>query len=214
MKTKRYERSLFIPQTGRYATVLNWHNAPVRELARYAQAFREAANTLVQQWSLDESPRTDWNACPVVFLYRHAAELYLKGLVLGDGANFLESPPDHASVLRTHSLNRLFTFVRDMFRAVGWNGNLGNGPIKTVRDLENMIRELDAVDPGSYTFRYPVNKEGGASVEDHFNFSAVEFAQRMDAVLDILETADSGLTAIWDQRAEAVALAAEREQRE
>lgn len=207
---ERPNRRLFQPQRGPQSTTLNWNNGPIREFCRYAEAFHNAAKVLVNSLDLDLNPNSDWNACPVVFLYRHSAELYLKGIVLGDGANFLQAKPDPALVLRTHSLKRLFPFLQDIFNAVSWEGEFDGEGISDMSDLEALIRELDDIDSGSYTFRYPVNTHGDASVKDHFNFSVREFANRMDAVLEFLDTADFGLAAMWDQRAEAIAAEVER----
>src|SRR4051812_30151389 len=85
---------LFEAKEGPYHTVLNWHNDAPGELRFYARSFHKAARTLIENWELDRGHApSDWDACPVVFLYRHALELYLKSVLLGAGRNFQASPP-------------------------------------------------------------------------------------------------------------------------
>jgi hypothetical protein len=193
------KRRLFQSQRDRHGTVLNWNIDPIEEFCCYARAFHEAAKALVQALDLDQSPHCDWNACPVVFLYRHSAELYLKGIVLGDGANFLLSTPDPARILKEHSLKKLFALIREIFKVVDWRAFECEG-FSDIGSLESLILELDGVDPGSHAFRYPVNTKGHGSVKRHFNFSVLEFASRMDPALECLDTVDFGLAAEWEVR--------------
>jgi len=53
---------------------------------------------------LDSGQLTEFDASPIVFMYRHAVELHLKALVLGDGGNFLATKPDTLSIYKTHSV--------------------------------------------------------------------------------------------------------------
>jgi hypothetical protein len=67
---------------------LTWHNGAAAEIHSYALSLQKAAKTLVERLE-NENARMDWDACPVVLLYREALELYLKALV-GEGSNFLK----------------------------------------------------------------------------------------------------------------------------
>jgi hypothetical protein len=200
---------LFKPKPGPNSTVLNWHGNPQGEFYFYARSFHKAAKTLVENLELDESVRADWDACPVVFLYRHAAELYLKSVVFGKGHNFLSSKPDMPALYRTHSLRTLTRIVSRIVMAVGWQRHFSCEGVANLADFQALIAEFDLVDPGSYAFRYPVNTEGEGSVRSHFSFSVRDFAERMDAVLDLLDVTVHALAATWDQRAEALAAESE-----
>ncbi len=67
-----------------------------------------------------------------------------------------------------------------------------------------MILELDALDPGSHGFRYPVNTGGEGSVQSHLTFSVVEFSRKMNAILDLLDATTDALAATWDMHTEAM----------
>ena len=200
---------LFVSNPGPHNTVLNWHNVPEREFCFYARAFHTAAKTLVENLDLDRTPRSDWNACPVVFLYRHALELHLKALVLGDGGKFLASKPDPASIYRTHCLRRLAQVVCEIVKAVGWKGSFTCEGVTGLGDFRAVVNDLDSVDPGSHAFRYPVNTAGEGSVQSHLTFSVLEFARQMNAILDLLDVTADALAATWDMQTEAAALEAE-----
>jgi hypothetical protein len=197
---------LFEKEPGPNNTVLNWHGAPEKEFCFYAASFHKAAKTLVESWQLDANSLTDFDACPIVFLYRHAAELYLKGLLLGPGANFLHSQPDVDEICKDHFLTRLLPMVREMFKGAGWDGELNFEGVRTLDDLDAILKELDDIDPGSFTFRYPIKRKGlDGSVAHHFTFSAQQFAKTMDGVCEIFECARIGLPEEWNARAEAAA---------
>src|ERR1035438_4864380 len=53
-----------------------------------------AAKRLAGTLDLDGGPIADFDAGPVLSMYRRAVELHLKVLVLGDGGNFLPTKPD------------------------------------------------------------------------------------------------------------------------
>lgn len=91
--------------------ILHWHDVPKEEYRFYAHAFHKAARMLAANTNLDKKVHADWDACPVVSMYRHALELHLKSLVLGSGINFLSQKPDLEFVHRTNSLRRLLEII-------------------------------------------------------------------------------------------------------
>jgi hypothetical protein len=197
---------LFVSNPGPYNTVLNWHNVPEREFCFCARAFHTAAKTLAGALELDSGSFTDFDACPVVFMYRHAIELHLKALVLGEGRNFLAARPAPAFIYRTHSLTRLAQIVCQIVTAVEWAKDFKCEGVEELADFRAVIEELNSVDPGSHAFRYPVNTEGQGSVPSHLPFSVREFARRMDALLDLLDGTADALAATWDMHVEGLAL--------
>ena len=207
---KRTSRSrLLVKNPGPHNTVLNWNNDPEGEFSVYALAFHTAAKTLVANSDLDRTAKSDWDACPVVFLYRHALELYLKAIVLGDGSNILESKPAPASIYRTHSLLKLLPIVCEIVKAFGWEQSLTCDGVADVAAFKSIVSELHALDPGSYAFRYPIDTEGHGAVKSHLTFSVLAFARQMDAVLDLLDNTAWALEAEWGVRSEAAALEAD-----
>ena len=58
----------------------SWHSGGGAEIHFYAQSLQKAAKALGEKLER-ENARTDWEACPVVLLYRDALKLHLKALV-------------------------------------------------------------------------------------------------------------------------------------
>ena len=197
-----------VSNPGPRQTVLNWRNVPERDLCFYARSFHKAAKTLAGALDLDSGPFSDPDLSPVVFIYRHALELHLKAVVLGEGGNFLATKPDAISVHKTHSVSWLAQFVCQIITAVKWEKESKCDGIENLADFKAVIEELGAVDPGSYVFRLPVSAEGKDSVPGRVNLTIGDFARRMDALLELLDSTADALTAEWDMRSEAAAIEA------
>ena len=98
---KKPPASRFSKPKARSSPIESWHNGGDTEIHSYARSLQSAAKTLIGKLELDQNARTDWDACPVVLLYRDTLELYLKGFV-GEGSSFLKSRTDPISLSRTH----------------------------------------------------------------------------------------------------------------
>lgn len=193
-------RRLFISDPGPHNTVLNWHNIPQKDFFLYAKAFHKAAKKLAGALELDSGPFTDFDVCPVVFMYRHAVELHLKALVLGEGINFLATKPDTLSIYKTHSVSWLAQFVCQIVTALKWEEEFKCEGIENLADFKAVIEGVNSVDPGPHAFRYPVNTEG--------QFSVREFGRKMDALLELLDSTADALAATFDSRGEKAEFAA------
>jgi len=198
-----------VSNPGPHNTVLNWHNVPEQDLWLHARSFHTAAKKLAGSLQLDTSPSADSDASPVVFMYRHAVELHLKALVLGEGSNFLATKPDALSVHKTHSVSWLAQFVCQIITAVKWEKEFKCEGIENLADFKAVIKELNAVDPGSYVFRLPVGGGRQDSAPGRVNLTIRDFARRMDALLVLLDSTADALAAEWDLRSEAGAIEAD-----
>ncbi len=149
----------------------------------YAEAYHSAAWRLFEKSSPDEVH--DINACPVVFLYRHALELYLKEILinghrilrLGGGPFLTET-----DILENgHKLFKLWQEIEELHEKLGltWQTDL---------DAEGaIIKEFSDVDQHSFGFRYPVKIDGDPTTQQNFRFSLRHFCCRMNQVLNRLE---------------------------
>src|ERR1039457_4742172 len=190
MKKKRSPGSrLTVSDPRPQNAALNWPNIPSRDIFLHAQSFHKAAKALAA-FQLDASPLADFDVSPVVFMYRHAVELHLKALVLGEGGNFLATKPDALSVHKTHSVSWLVQFVVQIITALKWENEFKCDGIENLTDFKAVIEELNAVDPGSYIFRLPGRAEGQDSAPGRVKVTMLEFARRMDALLELLDSTD------------------------
>ena len=139
-------------------------------------------------------------------MYRHALELHLKALILRGGRNFLATKPDRMSVHKTHSVSWLAQFVGQIVTALNWEKEFRCEGIGTLADFKAIVEDVNSVDPGPYSFRYPASADAQDSVENNSTFSVLEFGRRMDALLELLDSTADALAATWDTQAEAAAL--------
>jgi hypothetical protein len=182
---------------------MNANIIPPNDLFLYAQSFHKAAKSLAASLQPDADPLTEFDLSPVVFMYRHALKLHLKAIVLGEGGNFLATKPDTLSIHKTHSVSWLAQFVCQIVTALKWQKEFRCEGIDTLSEFKAVVEQLSAVDPGSCVFRLPVSTELQDAVPGGGKSSIREFARRMDALLELLDSIADALAATWDTREEA-----------
>jgi hypothetical protein len=180
--------------------VFNFRGDPINGLVPFAMGYHEAARTLSKPFK--GNGYAEYNGYPVLFLYRHALELYLKAVVY-HGAQLMtlinEKDFDHPDIFRNHRLPRLVPVVREIFKAMNWS--FANTKIGSFDAFEELIGQLDSIDAESFTFRYPTNTKGEAATERHLTVNVWIFAQIMDEVLGYLY----GATELLDERFQSTA---------
>lgn len=183
--------------------VFNFHPRPIRDLTAFAVGYREAGRFLAGRMARANG-YADYDGYPVLYLYRHALELYLKAIVY-HGAALLrlvsEERVDTERLFERHDLSRLLAPVSAIFDEMGWTFE-GSG-FESYGDFALFVRDLDGIDRGSYAFRYPVNRRGEALLPQHFVINVVEFSDHMETLLRFLEGAEIGIDENWQAQAEA-----------
>lgn len=164
------------------------------DLFFHAGAFHKAAKAMAASFRPDANALGDFDVFPIVFMYRHAVELYLKAIVLGEGGNFLATTPDRISISKSHSISWLAQFVCQIVTALKWEKEFRCQGVENLTDFKSVVESINSVDPGCYTFRLPFDPQEKASVG--------EFAGKMDALLDLLSAIADGLAAEWDLQSE------------
>jgi hypothetical protein len=194
MKRKR----LFSKAGTRNETVLlNWQGTPEEEFTLYAEAYHKVANEAVkalknnQDAGFDKVPLDDFRAYPIVFLYRHSLELYMKAVILVAAPMLMlksHTEIDRKKLLNTHSLDTLRKQLEQVFAVYEWEWDLGTAHFKTLSDFRNIISELHEVDTHSFVFRYPLDTKGKASLSSNFEFNLFRFCEILDSLLPVLES--------------------------
>ena len=204
-------RHLFVAANGKTKAaggnvVLNFMGSPRRELALIGDEYFEAAKVLICSLA-QKGSYSDLKAYPIVFLYRHALELYFKALLdMGNNlAGLLRDERLKIDVLKeSHRLTPLLDKTEHLFSAVGWSDYGISGP--SGERLRNIVSEFDAVDRNSDASRYPLKRDGTASVEEHFAFSLLQMSRVLDPVLEMLSGACTSLEELHAQLAQAADL--------
>lgn len=209
------KKRLFVDRGLPHRTVyLNWHDTPEKEFTYFAEAFHKVAQEAVAALRLNNLfgtiPIEDFRAYPIVFLYRHALELYMKAVIL-IGSPMLAIKDmivvNRQRLLKTHSLEVLRNELERVFEAYEWEWDLGTPHFQSLDDFRRIIAELHAVDAGSYAFRYPLDTKGSASLPSRFCFDLFGFCEVLDSLFPVLEGAAMGayeeLQATYEAMAEA-----------
>jgi hypothetical protein len=188
--------------------VFNFNGGAVNDLSAFAAGYHEAGKTLISNIEAAQGYR-DYDGYPILFLYRHALELYLKAIVYR-GAQLLGLISDEKvrteKLLTSHKLTRLLPTIEAIFKAVGWEWDFEVSGLKSFGDFADLIKEIEKIDPQSYCFRYPVNTTSEAALPKHFIVNVVNFGKKMDSLLDLLSGAMTGLEEHWDNTAEVMYL--------
>ena len=188
MESQVAEKKLFVSVGPGADVVLNWYGQHLEQLYIYAAEYHDAAKRIVER-SLPGELR-DVGACPVVFLYRHSLELFLKDILM-TGRNFSAEPARAETILnKNHDLMALWSDVKVLLNKMDlWGDELGAD--------EAVILELAKLDQKSNSFRYPVLKSGKPSIVGNqgevdgkpvpnFAFKLEHFCKTMDEVLERL----------------------------
>ncbi len=215
MKKKLFDAS----GSGHGRVIINYAGSPEGELTLVAEAFHQMAKEALAGHHANPhfgQDHFDYLAYPIVFLYRHALELYMKAAVL-EGASMLEiqgvTPIRKDRLLKTHNLEVLRKDLERVFAAFGWDWDLGLPHMRKVEDFRALISEFDAADRGSYTFRYPMDTAGKRALKPVFRFNLFNFGELLDELFPVLEGAATNayetLLEVSEERAEAQRLALE-----
>ncbi len=177
--------------------VLNFTRHAKADLHIFARAYHQAASGLVDVFRA-KSYYSDAEACPIVFLYRHAIELYLKAILLwGGGLVRLQTGEvlDLDKMFQHHDFKFLLPHVRKVFEVAGWLSPTIEAAIRygTFAEIETVIMEFEEIDPGSFAFRYPVNTKGVAPLPEQFHFNVVALGEDLDLLLRALDGAAEGV---------------------
>ncbi len=131
----------------------------------YAEGYRSAAFHLMDQLA-SEGGRTLGAAIryPIVYLFRHSIEVYLKS-IHREAAQLLDNLSNPDTV---HDLTKLWTELRPLVEEI-WP----DGDRKDLDNVGRLIAEISILDPASYSFRYPTAKNGTPSHhgDPYINFS-------------------------------------------
>lgn len=189
------QTGLFIKTDSASDVVLQWFGQPIDWLYFHAESYHLAAQVLFARSSANEL--RDTGSCPVVFLYRHSLELFLKELLInGNKILQAEDKPykDVKAILnRNHQLTKLWDDLKELYELIDWSWD------EELDVLGEIIHDFDSVDPRSFGFRYPVTKENVSNMPQGFRFDLRHFCERMDYVINTLDQINCGLVGTFDQ---------------
>ncbi len=176
----------------------SWHNGAEIEIGCYARSLHKAAKLLLDNLDRRENPKTAWDVGPIILLYRQAIELQLKFLV-GEGSRFLQSPTDHLTLAKTHSLRWLAQIACQIIKAVQWESEFKCAGVTSLAEFSAMIATLEAMEPVSAAvYAERTKKDLGETPPQLGRSKLLEMAPKLDALIDLLAATADGLAATAD----------------
>lgn len=171
--------------------VLSWTGDPKNDFGVFAKGYVFAAEQLAKR--LLQLPHfSDYEAYPVVFLYRHALELSLKHVIyrcaeLG-ALREIESIKDE--LYNNHKIAELVEAAATSL-SILFPGDVMLATL--IPRCRETCRELSEIDPDSFSFRYPMDKRGRYATKVHLTLNLSSFAVHMSSLLEDLDTVRFGL---------------------
>jgi len=163
----------------------------VADFSVLARGYAFTAERALESWEGRGSRRSDLEAYPILFLYRHALELSLKHVLYRAFELLRYRAPGEIEekLLNDHNLHRVWGLVSKVLEMLSLYDEW------TKETISRVCAELSELDPGSYTFRYPLDKNGKPipTIRRRVNLSA--FVEEMNKVLEYLDTLGFALSA-------------------
>jgi hypothetical protein len=165
--------------------LLNWEGPPAKNILAYAGAYRAAACGLVNARREKKGLSVDHAALPIVYLYRHCFELYLKAIVYRAATltiNENELRFALPRLWREHSLVRLLAMAEPVLFTE--EGRYYFSEEELLVATRKLATTIDHVDAGSYAFRYPVTAYGSSALPENVFLNIYSFSEVVESVVD------------------------------
>lgn len=152
----------------------------------YRHGYRTAGQILTE--AAEQRGRVDMLVYPICHAYRHFVELTLKQLIF-IGCRLIEremTPAENKLYRSSHSLAKLWA----AYRVIESQTSAYVGDSYPETDLDGVaayIEQLHEVDAGSFSFRYPLTKEGRVSLGQLKRINVVQFSEKMESLCTLLE---------------------------
>lgn len=159
--------------------VLNAWFSGRADLVAHVEGYRRAADLVWRQ--IESEPRIagiDFLVFPMVFLYRHYVELCLKDIIAS--GIYLETGT--GSYPATHNLGELWKEARGHLERIGPGCS-----DEALASMTEMITQLDQLDPGSFTFRYPITKALTPTLPQNGGLNLALFHEGMEKMTGFFE---------------------------
>jgi hypothetical protein len=180
-----------------HGIVISFNPNPKYDFAAFARGYHAAATALARSF-LAQTGYRDYEGYPVVFLYRHAFELYLKNIIYWAARlnAFAGTPTFDAKLQNTHRLTDLAKVASALLAALFPDDQLTIGVNPQMVKLSG---EFDEIDPISYAYRYPIDTRGNPSTPNHQVVDIGSIFTHMEPFLEALNNVCYGLEGVTDE---------------
>lgn len=166
--------------------------AHIHLLQPYARAYHKAGRRLIECFgqAFQDDGFLNEDAHPIVSLYRHALELYLKTVIVKGGTlRWLRGGPKPIKqMLSSHDLEKLLTSLKEIFGLIDCSSIWSAPTFQSFVDIERVVQSVNRVPHDA--FRYPIGHSVSKELlPDGIRFSLSIFSEKLDGLLDLLEAA-------------------------
>jgi len=157
----------------------------------YRQGYRRAGRILTEY--VASHGEVDFLVFPICHAYRHHVELSLKRLILlaSDLAGRALTPAEEKLQNGSHNLASLWETFKGINAEAEASTGIAPPPPEHMGGIEAYINQLHAVDAGSFSFRYPLAKNGKVNLDGVERINVGRFSECMEALCNYLDGWDS-----------------------
>jgi hypothetical protein len=182
-----------------FATDEDWHcNACLHPsydtLELYAIGHKKAADILVTQ-VMKTGRHQDFLVFPICFLYRQYIELRLKEIIRS-GRRLLDETGDFP---QHHNIQHLWDCARMILKKV-FTGDIE--PPDYFSIASHVVAEFSKLDPNSFTFRYPTDKQGTNPLDGVTHINLRRVAEYVNAFAEVMEAGSTAISVHLDNKRE------------
>ncbi len=171
--------------------IVNFRNSKIDDFSAFAEGYHLAAKLLCEKL-LQQNNFADFEGYPIIFLYRHSLELYLKFFIYKSAIliNYKNLQHLEWKLEGTHNLVYLSISVKNSLEKLFPNDK----ELRTMLDeLCELCLQFDKIDKSSYSFRYPIDNKGEFSSKNHQSINMDSLFRTMESYLEILNNIQFGI---------------------
>lgn len=163
----------------------------------YRFGYREAADILIAHVE-ETGTHQDALVFPIIFLFRHHLELFLKAIIV-TMRHVLDLQTPTSSELMTHDLRQLWNWAKPLIAELGENSPYFRD---CVRDGNRVFAEFQRFDKKAETFRFARSRSGQPHLPEFRVINIRIFRDECDQIAGFLEGVLEAAEQAWEYVAE------------
>ncbi len=170
---------------------ISFSKNPRNDFGIFAKGYFKSAESL-KETLLSQNQFSDYEAYPIVFLYRHSFELYLKNIIYSTIllSTFKGLSEIDLKLYNFHTLKPLAEKATKILKTLFANDR---DLINFSKKIVKVAKEFDEIDPDSYSYRYPINTKGEYSTKPNQIVNLESFSSELGELLTNLGVIDFGI---------------------
>jgi hypothetical protein len=177
---------------------ISFSTNPKQDFGVFAKGYKKAASVLTEH--LLAKPRfPDYEAYPVVFLYRQAFELYIKGfyykavlIAFFKNNQEFENSQEIKKIEKNLNIHQLTPFSKAFKRMCLLFFPSDQELLKLAEKVNQFAVDFDKIDIDSSAYRYPINTKGKSPTKSNQVVNLLALHESMQKFLGELEVVNFG----------------------